>query len=151
MIIIQDTREKFPWDFNFYGLKQVRKALKTGDYALEGSNHFVFERKRNTGEISMNLGLKWKQFESELIRMSEDYVCPHIICEFPESDIDIFPVNSTIPKSRWKYLRMSPAFIKRRLYDSCEKYNIQLLFFDNPKQAEQEVFNIINEKFEIKR
>lgn len=150
MIIIQDTREKFPWNFEFYGLTQVRKKLDTGDYAIEGDNHFLFERKRNCGEIALNLGKKWKQFENEMQRM-KDYVCPFIICEFPMSDIDTFPANSGIPKSQWQYLRMSPAFIKKRLFESCEYYGIQLLFFENSKDAEREVFNIINEKFKIKR
>lgn len=147
MIIIQDTREKHPWDFTFYGMKQIRQKLDTGDYAIQGSNHFVFERKKNVGEIAINLGKKWKQFESELVRMQAEYVCPYVICEFPETNIDIFPVNSAIPRSQWKFLRMSPAFIRRRLFDSCDKYGIQLLFCDSPKLAEREVLKIINEKF----
>ena len=150
MRIIQDTREQCPWDFSFYGLEQVRKGIPTGDYQIEGDNHFIFERKRNTGEISLNLGKKWKQFEDEMKRMNAEFACPYIICEFPMEYIDTFPVHSTIPKSKWKFLRMSGNFIRSRLFTNCEKYGIQLLFFNSSEEAQREVFNIINEKFKIK-
>lgn len=151
MIIIQDTKEKYPWDFTFFGLEQEKRGIPTGDYIIDGSKHFVFERKRTCGEISLNLGKKWKQFEAEMQRMQDEFVRPYIICEFPEEYIDIFPVNSGIPKNIWKTVRMSGAFIKKRLFESCDKYGIELLFFSNGIEAQQAVFEIIHEKFKFKR
>jgi hypothetical protein len=146
MLILKDNREKQGWDFTFYGFEQKGATLTTGDYQIANNNYFIFERKKSTGELAINLGTKWRQFEAEMIRMSE-YTCPYIICEFPISHMDTFPVNSGIPEKEWPYLRMHPNFLKSRLYKSCEKYGIQLLFFNSSEEALSEVVNIINEKF----
>ncbi len=146
MLIYRDSREKFGWDFSFYGFKQETKALKTGDYTCLELPDLVIERKASSGELAINLGKKWKQFHAELERMSH-YKWPYIICEFSFDNLTTFPVNSGIPEKHWKYLRMSPNFLKKRLYESCDKYGIQLLFFNSSQEALREVVNIIHEKF----
>lgn len=150
MIIIQDTREKpdFAWDFSFYGHDKKIKGLKTGDYSVEGfEDRLSIERKRNTGEISINLGVKWKQFSNELLRMC---LFDHkvIIFEFPESDLDIFPVNSGIPERKWSKLRMSPNFLKQRLYSIKDIYDIDIVFCRSKESAEEYAFNFLKEAYE---
>jgi hypothetical protein len=151
MIIIRDGREKEPWNFSFFPeVKEYKtQALKTGDYTLWGYQDIIsIERKRNTAEIAINLGKKWKTFEKELKRL-EPIPHKYIICEFPESDLDIFPENSGVPKKLWSTLRMSSSFLKSRLYSETIKYNIELIFSVNKSEAEQraiEIFkNIIKE------
>jgi hypothetical protein len=147
MIIIRDTREKEPWNLSFFpDVKEYRtQGLKTGDYTMWGYQDIVsIERKRNTSEIAINLGKKWKTFEKELKRL-EPIPYKYIICEFPESDLDIFPENSGVPKKLWPTLRMSSGFLKMRLYTETIKYNIQLIFSANKSEAEQKVIEIFKE------
>lgn len=149
MIIIQDTREKpsFSWDFSFYGHEKKVQGLKTGDYSIEGyENQITIERKRNTGEISINLGFKWKQFSEELLRMC---TYPHkiIICEFPEEDLDVFPNKSGIPRNKWSSLRMSAGFLKKRLYSIKEIYDIDVIFCHSKELAEQYAINFLEEAY----
>lgn len=144
MKILVDSREQSRWDFSFFGLEQEIKKLDTGDYMVEGFDDLVFERKASTAELSINLGKKWKQFESELIRMST-IKYSYIICEFPQDYLDIFPRNSGIPFNKIPYLRMSGKFIKKRLFESCVKYNIEVLFFDSKERAISGVYEIIKQ------
>lgn len=147
MIILQDTREKDPWTFSFYPEVQECKVqhLKTGDYSLWGYDSIIsIERKKSSGEIALNLGQKWKAFSNELTRM-EDFSFKYIICEFPETDLDIFPENSGIPKNQWSKLRMSSSFLKNRLYDAVSRSNIELIFCSGKVEAEDRAFNIFKD------
>lgn len=149
MIIIQDTREKYPWDFSFYNTETKVKGLKTGDYSVEGmeNNITCIERKRNTGEIAINLGFKWKQFSNELLRMC---LFNHkiIICEFPEEFLDYFPKKSSIPENKWSQIRMSAGFLKKRLYSIKDTYDIDIIFCPSKEQAEQQAYNFLLESYE---
>lgn len=137
-----DTREKEPWDFSFYGFEQEYLKLETGDYYIEQIPDLCIERKKSTGEISINLGQKWKQFEAEMQRMSE-FKHSYLICEFPIDYIDIFPEKSGIPDRYLKKIRMNSSFLKMRLFQNCKKYNIEPLFFNNSEEAKIAVVDII--------
>lgn len=143
MKIYVDNREKTPWDFTFYGFEQESIKLQTGDYYVEEIPDLIIERKASTGEISNNLGHKWKQFEREFIRMKE-YKHAYLICEFPREYLDIFPDKSGIPRNQLPFVRMNSNFIKARLFGSCDKYNITPLFFNNSEEAQQHVVELIN-------
>jgi hypothetical protein len=148
MIIIQDTREKYPWDFSFYDAETKIKGLKTGDYSLCGfENNICIERKRNTGEIAINLGFKWKQFSNELLRMC---LFNHkiIICEFSEELLDCFPKKSGIPENKWSKIRMSPGFLKKQLYSIKDTYDIDIIFCPTKEQAEQQAYQFLKESYE---
>src|SRR3990167_6244714 len=104
MKILQDTKEKMPWDLSFFGIEQTLVHVETGDYVIPG--FLVIERKRSTGELSLNLGQKSRCFRAELERMvTFKYRC--IICEFSIDDLYSFPINSGIPKRYWKRIRIS--------------------------------------------
>lgn len=92
----------------------------------------------------MNLSQKWKQFEAELIRMSQ-YKYPYLICEFPIEYIDIFPDKSGIPASKLDQIRMPGWVIKKRLLENCSKYNINTIFCHDAEEAQQKVIGIIEE------
>jgi hypothetical protein len=147
MIILQDTREKDPWSFDFYSdVEEVRvQGLKTGDYSLWGYDSIIsIERKKSSGEIALNLGQKWKAFSNELNRM-QSFSSRYIICEFPESDLDIFPENSGIPKNQWSKLRINSSFLKHRLYDAVSQSNIELIFCNSKSEAEDRAYNILKD------
>lgn len=137
-----DTREKIPWDFTFYGFEQEFIKLDTGDYFFEDFPDICIERKRSTGEISINLGSKWKQFEREMQRMST-FKYAYIICEFPIEHLDIFPEKSGIARDKIHKIRMNSSFLKMRLFSNCNKYNITPLFFNNATEAQNGVIEIL--------
>ncbi len=59
MIIIQDSREKKPW--NFRGFTecegQMVRVIDAGDYVIRGREMLItIDRKRNPSELATNLG-----------------------------------------------------------------------------------------------
>ena len=146
-IIIRDTREKNGWSFDFYEScgEIIDQGLKTGDYTAQGlEEHLVIERKATTAELALNLGKKRKQFEAELERMKE-FRWAYIICEFSEDNVREFPRNSTVPKSRWKSLRMNGKFMRKCLHNYEEKYGVKIIFTNNKEEAEEEALRIIQD------
>ena len=144
MIILQDTREKSPWNFTKYGMNQEITTLKTGDYSIKGyEDFFTCERKSSTGEISTNFGKKWKVFTKELKRMQ---VIPHryIICEFPLSHIYSFPTFSSIPNSQWKGLKITSAFLAKRIEEICGEFDINVIFSEDRLDAERKFIEIVH-------
>lgn len=150
-VIIQDTREKNGWNFEPYEECQavLSQGLKTGDYTLEGlETSLCIERKASSGELSMNLGKKGKQFAAEIDRMSS-FRWAYIICEFSIDDLMSFPARSTIPPRRWKYLRMNGKFMWRKLCEYKENFGIVTLFCENKQEAEERALRIFDEVTEI--
>ena len=104
---------------------------------------FTCERKSSTGEISTNFGKKWKVFAKELKRMQ---VIPHryIICEFPLSHIYSFPTFSSIPNSQWKGLKITSAFLAKRIEEICGECDINVIFSEDRLDAERKFIEIVH-------
>lgn len=143
-VILRDKREKIPWTFDFYNdVDVIDYSLKTADYSLKGfEDSFGIERKRSTNEISINLGIKKKQFEAELERFSH-FRFAYVICEFPMSYLDTFPVNSGIPESRWKSIRINKNYMKMQIGRMSAKYQIEFIFCKDPQHAENVAYETI--------
>jgi len=144
MIILCDKREKEPFNFSFFNEVSEYKltTLKTGDYTIQDYQDILFiERKKNTGELYINLGLKWKTFQKELDRMK---IIPYryLICEFLETDFNTFPYNSGIPNNKWSFLKMNKTFLKSRFYEVIDKYKLTPIFSSNKQEAEQKTLEI---------
>lgn len=145
MIIIQDTREKNPLSFAFYGYETTVATLKTGDYTIEGYEEIVaIERKKSTSELANNLGKHRDRFEREMERLSE-FEHKYIVCEFTESDLLQFPLNSSIPKRIIKYIRMNGKFMKKQLHKYEDDYGIEIIFCDGKEAAESKIVDIFQE------
>lgn len=145
MNIIIDTAEKLPWNFDIYDCQVEKGNLNTGDYTLRGyENILSIERKRTTGEISINLGLKWRTFNEEFERMA-DFKYKYLICEFSLDDLIKFPENSGIPKKAWSKLRTNGKFLISKLTKMCDKYGIELLFCGNRDTAISTAMGIFRE------
>lgn len=151
MIILQDTAEKLPWDFGIYGnVSQEKYNLNTGDYTVRGCEHLLaIERKRSTGEIATNLGIKWRQFHDELKRMKE-FPHKYLICEFPFENLLSFPKNSGIPEKHWKKIRMNGKFLVSRLMKACDEYGIEVIFCNSKNEAQSAAYSIFKEVYEEK-
>lgn len=143
MNIIIDTREKYPWNFSFFDINCISKKLDYGDYSIEGLEDIVsIERKRNSGELANNFGQSINRFNNEFKRMSlvEN---KYVICEFPYTDLIMFPENSGIPKKIWSKLKITSKFLISQVNEFEEKYKIQFLFFNNKEDASLKAYEIL--------
>lgn len=149
--IIVDTREQMPWEFDFYeqcdGI--IKKGLYTGDYTIEGMEDIlVIERKKTTAEIAINIGVDRIRFEDELKRMA-DVRYAHIICEFSIQDVLDFPKRSTIPKEKWKELRINGKYILKTLYGYQDKYGVTIHFCDDRDNAIKQAIEICDYAYKM--
>ena len=139
MIIIRDIQEKVGyWEFEKYDECEgcIDQHLETGDYQIYNSKKIVVDRKKTTGELSTNLGTKFKQFENECRRMKE-FEQRFIICEFSLKTIIKYPKNSRIPRNKLKYIKMNPKFMLNQINKLEEEYNVKFIFCKNKQDAEQ--------------
>ena len=149
-ILLQDNKEKVGyWDLSFgeqFAGKEV-VHLKTGDYTIKGMEDIVcLERKKTTGEISLNLGIKWETFKAELERM-QTYKYKYVICEFTINDVLFFPANSGVPKFLWPKLRMSGKFMLSRINELSETYGVEFIFAGSKQNAEAKAIEILTNVF----
>lgn len=147
--IIRDTREQYGWDFTSDGIVTVERKLNTGDYSIEGMERIVtIERKRSSGEIATNIGKKGKPWRAELDRMLTKVKYPFIICEFTLDTLLKFPEGSTIPRSKWQYLRMNAKFMASCLSSYKEKYNVDVIYCDGESAAREQALEILKTIYE---
>lgn len=120
--VFRDTREQQGWVFDESATcaGTVLKALKTGDYTLEGFEDILcIERKKNVSEFARNI--VEARFDRELVRL-EKFPMAFIVAEFTIEDIMRWPLNSGIPKHLLKSIRISKYFILKRLIDFQTKH-----------------------------
>lgn len=123
--VIIDTREKQQLFFSDEFVTHS-EALKTGDYSIKGfESVFAIERKASTAEIANNLFED--RFYDELQRLM---LMPYkfLLCEFTLRDVLSFPINSGIPKWRWKKLRLTGNFIHKKLVEIQVDYGIHVVY-----------------------
>ena len=140
--VIKDTREQLGWDFK----GMIEGKLQTGDYSIVGlENIFTIERKANTAELAKNINEK--RFERELIRM-DSLPNSFLILEFTLEDVLQFPFNSTIPKSKWKYLRVSSGYILKRILRMEIDHKVKIIFAgSNGKYITERIFSEMMELY----
>lgn len=137
MQIVRDTREQLKWEFDFYdNVSVVEEKLDAGDYTrADLIGRAVIERKRNPGELYLNLATKVnkERFYKEIEKLKElDFA--EIVCEFPEHRIAEFPRNSGIPKHRWKYLRVGAKYFIKLVKDV--ERQIPIVYCQDAEEAE---------------
>lgn len=151
-IIVDTLEKKDTFLFRSYADVIISKEhLKTGDYSLDGyTDSITIDRKANSGELAMNLGSDWKRFRAELERMRE-YDLAYFVCSFPYDDLNIFPENSGIPKSKWVQLSITGKYLRRKIHEIHEQYtNIEFLFFKDKYDAEDATYKLLKEYHELK-
>ena len=146
--IIIDTREQ-EVTFLFKSYPDVIttfKKLDTGDFTCVNCEHIVtIDRKSSSNELQKNLGMDSKRFNKELERMRSITYC-YFVCCFPYSHLEEFPVNSGIPKNRWKYLKVKGPYLRRRVKEIEEEYpNIKFIFCNNLSEGENITYQILKE------
>lgn len=144
-MILIDTREQHPFQFEAYGITTKVCKLDTGDYTFLGmEDKICIERKRSVSELAHNIGKDWKRFSRELERM-QAFEKKYIVCEFPAQDIEDYPNVSCIPSKVRKYIKITPQFIIKKIEQIEDEYNIIFFFCSNTGHAEQTVIDIYME------
>jgi len=141
-LAIRDTREKDGWDWgedNFCRGTKLEK-VEYGDYSIDGLQHLIFiERKATSSEVANNI---CEERFKKLIDRARNFRYKYIICEFPYSDILSFPVNSGIPHSKFKYLKVNSKFLNLFLTNlTMDGFNV--IFADTPENAEHFCYNLL--------
>lgn len=145
MKILIDSRDKrdFRYDFSIYGVEQEVKALKTGDYTLDGYEHLLtIDRKKSISELYGNFFMDYSRFRKELERLS--VMKGYILCEFPYSQVIDFPLD--MPRHvKPKY---NAEDIINKIVKITDKYKVEFIFCNSREEAEQTCFNILKEFYE---
>lgn len=151
--ILEDTREKKPWSFSFFGAEQTRTVVKTGDYTIEGyEDKITIDRKRSIAEIYQNLFKEYPRFKKEMERM--ETMESYIVCEFPYSDVLDFPHSMPLiwsAKAKKKMpmnLRFESKDIINRIDMIHERHGVQFIYCDTRREAESTAFKILKEFYE---
>lgn len=149
MDIIVDTREQKPFLFKSYADVNITiGTVRTGDYIISGMDNLVtVDRKATPAELSINLGSKLDRFTRELERMRSIKFC-YFVCAFPYSYLETFPVNSNIPKGRWKKLKITGKYLIKKIKEIEEEYeNVKFIFCKNEFEAEHTTYLILKEHY----
>ena len=118
--VVIDTREQKPLPIP----NAVRKALKTGDYTIEGfENEITFERK-TPGELYGICGVDRRRFEAELERMRA-FIFRAIVIEGTPGSIQT-AVNRT---------RLSYETVMKSLLSWQMEYDVHVIYAGNRKMA----------------
>ncbi len=128
--IWRDTREKVGHGWQFkqdeYCKGTIIKKLETCDYTIAGfENEIGVERKFSTAEVAQNI--YEKRFERELQRM-EQFKHGFMICEFDYTDVELYPINSGLPKSLFHKVQMSAKFLQSSLARYMIDYKVKIIY-----------------------
>jgi ERCC4-type nuclease len=149
--IIKDTREKdghgWWYDENAYCSGTTKAKVDVGDYTIQDMEHMVcVERKESVSELAGNCSEK--RFHKELEKMS---TFPHafLILEFGWSDIERYPIGSTVPKSKWSNIKIKGKYIMRVISTARLEYGVHVIACGDKKRAEETAFYIMRKVHEL--
>lgn len=151
--ILEDTRERKPWSFVFFGVEQVRKKVDTGDYTIEGyEEDITIDRKRSIDELYMNLFAEYPRFKREMERM--EGMDAYVVCEFPYQHVLDFPADMPkvwCAKAKKKMplkLRFGVDAVIQRLETLQERHGVKFLFYEDRTEAKNAAFKILKDFYE---
>jgi len=150
MIIVQDTREKIPWDFTtFEGCSgQVVETVSAGDYVIKGKETLItIDRKKRPAELANNLGMHIKRFENEMERMQE-HEKRYVICEFSYERLLMFPKGTGLPKRVTRRIRVSGKYLAGEAARLSEEYEVEFIYCQNRAEAQEKAMELFKEVLE---
>ena len=127
--IIIDTREQLPFTFDGFDVETVRRALPEGDYAIDGIDDCVIERKSVTDLLGCMTNGRTR-FQAELERL-RNYDFSAVIIESPE-----YLLFSGLT-------RMSPKSTKATLVAWQTRYPTQWIFCQDRTWAEKTTYLLL--------
>ena len=144
MIIIQDTREKMPWNFESFSEceGQIREYVDAGDYVIQGNEQLItIDRKKSVTELANNLGIRIQRFRNEMERMQE-YKYKYVVCEFPYEKLLMFPKGAGLPKTVLRKIRVKGKFLVKRMEQLFEEFGVEFVFSNNREEAQQKAIEL---------
>jgi len=155
LLILIDSREQHPWAFPKFDTH--RCTLETGDYSVvipqdsplskysdESLDYTIcIDRKGCTAELFQNV--TQARFKNEIDRMGK-FRHKFLILEFSMDDILRFPYGSSIPKRRWRYLRVKPEFVLGYLTNLMLS-GISVIFAGDSSNAQRICLNILKKVY----
>lgn len=153
-VVVQDTREKNPWDFSDdakFAAVKVEK-LDYGDYSIEGlEDVVVIERKADANELFQNFAHHRTRLEAEFERM-RDCMVKFIVIEQTLEDL-LRPENYfAIQQRRVKTStnpRFAPALVINALQEAAMIHNIHIIFAG--KKAKSMARGLLLKAYELHR
>lgn len=133
MVIVIDTREQRPWSFPPY-IDITVGTLRTGDYALQGDDHFAIERK-SADDFIGTISLGWHRFTKELNRMDAASFAAKVV--IVESDFETFCFRTRqgmiLPPDH-EHTRCTPQFVMKRIAELSMR-GVSVIFAGNADLA----------------
>lgn len=142
MIVIADTREQLPYDFQGFDVEVIRAGLPAGDYSLPGAEHLVaVERKELNDLIGCLMGKARERFARELARL-RPYVLAAVVCECTLEDV-----------ARGRYTsNMQPQAALQSIIALQVRYGIPFVWAGNRKGAEYWTHGVLSKYvYEIRK
>lgn len=145
LVIIVDTREQKPYVFKDH--RVVFKALKTGDYSVEGYEHYFAIERKSFPDFIHSITVDRRRFEEEIRRgrrmrffcIVVEFDCRNCWSSFTESKIAKKAIINTALLWSFKHgvpvyfagNRTQGKYVVKTLCEACVKY------WPAPKEMEQ--------------
>lgn len=142
MIILRDTREQNPLEFNFKNVEKVISTkLDVGDYACQFSDGVIapvfFERK-SKGDLFGTLGKGHKRFRKEIQRAIDNHYKFIIIVEC--GLMDVLSGFEYKTKRGCRYSRINGTSIAKTLFTLWIKYGVFPVFCKDREEMSNYIY-----------
>ena len=137
-VLIVDTREKTPWDFEgddaFADI--VYRKLDYGDYSIEGLEDVVtIERKASVNELYTNFTTNKKRIKAEFERMQECRFKFLVIEETCENIMNPYMYYVNQKKINKRNIRMPVAVVASNLTELMVEKDVRVIFGGESAQS----------------
>jgi len=150
VIIVQDTREKEPWNFSAFSdcKGQIIETVNAGDYVLKDNENLItIDRKKKPAELANNLGMYIERFENEMSRM-QSYKHRYVLCEFSYEKLLMFPKGSGLPMRVQRKIRAKGKFLGRQVARLSEEYQVEFIFCACRRDAQEKAMQLFKKALE---
>lgn len=144
--VVIDSREQTPWEFPPEVATEIR-ALKSGDYALAGDEHFAIERKSKNDFLG-TISTGWARFCRELNRMDNaDFPVKPIVVECTFAEFCFSERNGEIIPPDHEHFKLSPQFVLKRIGELTLR-GAAVIFAGNADLAAALALSMLFERFQ---
>ena len=150
LLVIVDSREKpqairnILAYFDRHGIAYEKRALKTGDYTLEGHGDVVVDRKQSLQELAHNLlSPDRARFYREIRRAQESGIRLIILCE--QAGIKTF---ADVKNWKPKFGKVSGKALMDAIFRLEVGYHVPVLFCDKRSTGRQIIEILTGEGYE---
>lgn len=129
-VAVQDTREQKPYTLP---CPTIRKALKTGDYSIEGMEHRITLERKQIGELFGCFGRERDRWRREWIRMAQMEFAA-VIIEGNLEDVLCGDSRSSVP----------PSVVIGSLVSWAVRYGVSVWFAGDRARAQSLVLALLS-------